>query len=316
MYNMLKRMSPFGGQDELKFNDYIEIWFGLALFLPYKDGDLYTQVNVEALKNIKPFLPKPSDTWQGITYQVVYESLFKEFAHNISIGFVHVQSLDVDKATKEYIALAQQDFDEGLQDYEAGASPPWKHLLKTYQNAFPDEVKQNTPMVKDREHLTWLSPQISIGFWLRRHADGSARELWNICLGLLKEYDPKWIKRLRSQYPHVDNIWNTPVSITTEKHIFDPNNRGFVFLENIDTSFETWLDGKKVVHHPRYIVTTVGMHTITSSKCMPSEKNQTDTLLCKCNIFNVDIQPRETVKLSYSAKNAKPCDTTAKVITP
>ena len=70
---------------------------------------------------------KLPDSWNGKIYQVIYTTLFQDFARLFSIGYVSLQSEDIDAAVQEYIAVAEQDIGE---EY----SKALEHLQNKYNN--------------------------------------------------------------------------------------------------------------------------------------------------------------------------------------
>jgi hypothetical protein len=293
--------------EDLTLSDLFTIWFGNPLFLSPEEGDLFKKVDVDALKKWKAFLPQASDSWNGQTYQVIYNSLFQDFTHMLSIGYVSLQSENVDAHVQEYIAVAEQDRDE-----EYGKA--MEHLHNKYNNRFSElHGPLKAQSESDEDHWGQLfEPYMSIGFWLRRHHDGSAKILWDMTHGILKEYDPEWIGELQAKYPNA-KIWDTPIKMTTETSLFHAKERAYVKVDYTAVFFELWIDGRN--HQLNKVAAvTPGKHIVSSVNCIErdfasDEVNPSDEIpSCDCNTFDTPFFNEEIRIFRYDHDKATSCN--------
>ena len=295
-------------EEHLTLSDLFMIWFGNPLFLSPEEGDLFKKVDVNALKKWKAFLPQASDSWNGQTYQEIYSTLFQDFARLFSIGYVSLQSEDIDATVQEYIALAEQDIGE---EYSIKAL---EYLQNKYNNRF-SELHGPLKAQSESDNDHWgeiFQPYMSIGFWLRRHHDGSAKILWDMTHGILKEYDPEWISELQTKYPNA-KIWDTPIKMTTETSLFHEKERAYVKVDDTAVFFELWIDGRN--HQLNKVAAvTPGKHIVSSVNCLErdlasDEMKPSDELpSCDCNTFDTTFFSEEIRIFRYDHDKAKSCN--------
>jgi len=121
----------------------------------------------------------------GVTAQRVYDVVFARFFRLMTESYLYlVDSGKYESERRAYWRMAQQrgknrpDGIEWLQGRYADALP---HYATSWDG-------------------TAMTPQMAIGFWLRRRIDGTDSELWIGLKKLLKRFDREWYGSLKSEY--------------------------------------------------------------------------------------------------------------------
>jgi len=310
VYDSLKKLLPFSLHDYDNMNDterldaLFQIWFGNSLFEPSTENELHRKVRVASLEQWVAMLPKPTDTWRGTTYQNVYNVLFKDVAHLLSISYVYLQSQNIDEATRDYLSIAANDSSEY-------GSEALNHLKSEYMELFSEvmfPIHRKIEQESAFEYGYYLNPALSIGFWLRRHADGSAPALWNMMLGMLQDYDAEWVEHLRSKYWGTSGIFWSPKNMTTSNHIFDSDGRAYVWVNGQDRNQRTEMRVDGVSHgNQQMAVTTPGMHTIMLIDCDAGSTEDADDSLCSCHYATVDVKAEEVKEIQFPVDSKQQC---------
>ena len=309
-YDALGKLLPFSLHDEQNMSDterldaLFQIWFGYSLFESSTENELHRKVRVTSVRQWGSMLPKPTDTWRGTTYQNVYNILFKDVAHLLSISYVYLQSQNIDEATREYLSIAANDHSEY-------GSESLNHLRSEYMELFSEvmfPIHRKIEQESAFESGFYLNPALSVGFWLRRHADGSAPALWNLMLGMLQDYDPDWVEHLRTQYRSTSDIFQSPKQMTTSNHIFDSSGRAYVWVnvQHRNQRIDLWVDG---VNHgtQQMAVITPGIHTVILIDCESGSTEHTDNSLCSCQYATLDVKAEEVKEIQFLTETKQEC---------
>ena len=172
-------------------NEVFQSWFGVPLFQPVQEKHRFRYVNPEAIAIIAGIIPKPRTQWEKYTYQQIYTTLFREFFRNFTEVYTVLQSHNIDEVTSAYLFTT-----EALGEDEGG------ELLFLES----DLTSRLEKMQSFHEHLAY-EIAMQAGFWLRRNKDQSAASIWDICLSILSQYDPQWLKNLQKSYSKIDIQW-------------------------------------------------------------------------------------------------------------
>lgn len=125
-------------------------------------------------------LPEPQDTLGNVAYREVYARIFARCFRLFAEARITLQKRGADAEVRAYLAAMQVKGFDGLAYQErrfAGALPGYR-------------VANNN---------TNLTPAMAIGFWVRRHADGTDKELWIGLRKLLELYDGVFWRKIQQQ---------------------------------------------------------------------------------------------------------------------
>ncbi len=125
-------------------------------------------------------IPDPQLEYGGVKFKKIYRTVFRRFFRLMMESAFLVNGLDIPKETEEYRNAARNAKFDAL-DYLPRRFP---EALSTFR------------VDADGEKLT---PPMAIGFWLRRHMDGTAGELLDGLKAFMKAYDQDWYDSLRKQ---------------------------------------------------------------------------------------------------------------------
>lgn len=140
-----------------------------------------------SFKNINPkivrwgyenLIPDPKSKVGGAACQLIYDRVFYRFFRVMTKSYLYLDKNGIfDQETFAYI-----------KDTKAGADGiDW--LNKRYSvvgSLIPFELNEDG---------TNMTVPMAVGFWLRRHADGSDKELWKGLTMLMEKYDKDWLKK-------------------------------------------------------------------------------------------------------------------------
>lgn len=119
-------------------------------------------------------VPQPGDTLYQHTYQQVYDAIFRRFFRLMADSYLFVNHARSAKTeARAYLkAMKRRRFD-GIA-----------YLHRRYRNELSAyNVARNS---------TNFTPQMAIGFWIRRHVDGTDKELSTGLQKVLNTYDSVW----------------------------------------------------------------------------------------------------------------------------
>lgn len=151
----------------------IEALAGVPATLPGSRFDFAT-VNPEFIAYARHnLLPPPDQTIDGIPPQLAYDLVFQRFFRVMGLTLVMLlEHHDIDAETQQYLSATSAGADgiEWLEGQYArfidGATEPWDG--------------------------TTMTAAMAVGFWLRRHADGSLAACWYGLRDVLVRYDRAW----------------------------------------------------------------------------------------------------------------------------
>lgn len=134
-------------------------------------------------------IPPATATVAGVAVTTIYSVVFSRFFRLITESYLWlVQSGNWRKEQDEYWKMAQKKNVWGVE---------W--LQKRYAGALkPYDIGWDG---------TCMTPQMAIGFWLRRSLDGTSDELWTGLKKVMTRFDADWYKGLRNSYPSPDITW-------------------------------------------------------------------------------------------------------------
>jgi len=128
-------------------------------------------------------IPDPGAAVLGHSCQTLYDRLFARFFRLMAESYQHLErGQRWPTEQRGYLSAMKRKGFDGI-DY----------LRQRFGSALPGYgLSQNG---------TNLTPQMAIGFWIRRRVDGTAAELWKGLGLLLERYDRAWWNGLRGQAP-------------------------------------------------------------------------------------------------------------------
>ncbi|MBW2263035.1 MAG: hypothetical protein JRG91_13740 [Deltaproteobacteria bacterium] len=134
-------------------------------------------------------IPAQTDLIAGVPAQTIYSGVFSRFFRMMTESHLYlVQSGTYRQEMDAYWKMANQTGQDGI-DY----------LQARYQGTLPD--------YGGSWDGTSMTPQMAIGFWLRRGLDGTNEELWTGLKKVMLRFDGQWYAGLRSTYNSNDIVW-------------------------------------------------------------------------------------------------------------
>ena len=118
----------------------------------------------------------PQTKVYGYTLQQLYDTLFKDSIHAFAVAYLylsHTKRMDLE--SQVYLQAMMYD--------------SYFHGPSYLQARFEGLSLLNT--VRSNHSCQTLSR--SLGFWLRRHLDGSDQALWKVLSQIIQQFDPHWI---------------------------------------------------------------------------------------------------------------------------
>jgi len=137
-------------------------------------------------------IPDPETEIGGVSSQRVYDAIFARFFRLMAESYLYlIDSGKYEREKRAYWRMARR----------TGKNRPdgidW--LQQRYDGALPDYATAWDG--------TSMTPQMAIGFWLRRRIDGTEGELWIGLKKLLKRFDKKWYRSLKGEYATTKIGW-------------------------------------------------------------------------------------------------------------
>ncbi len=176
-----------GDEESKDFKDISQIEKVAGLKLKEKsEHGLFEHYNPEIITwGIQTLIPNPKQKIGDITAKAFYSRAMKRYFRLMAEAYiVLLQRGDVQAQVDAYLLAGSKGFplfDDGV-DY--------------LQHQFRDWL----PYPDVRDTIT-LTPQMAIGFWLRRHHDKTSGELWRGLEIILTHYDSDWYATVRAKYP-------------------------------------------------------------------------------------------------------------------
>jgi hypothetical protein len=159
----------------------IETLAGVPASLP--SGFEFAAVNPEFIAYArKNLLPPPDQMIDGVPVQLAYDHVFQRFFRLMAASLLTLlERHDLAGESAQYLTDTSSGVDgiEWLEDRYAGA-------VAGYDEGW-DGTTMTAPM--------------AMGFWLRRHADGSLAASWHGLRDVMDRYDPAWLAEQKARLP-------------------------------------------------------------------------------------------------------------------
>jgi hypothetical protein len=134
-------------------------------------------------------IPAADASVAGVPVQDIYDKVFSRFFRMMTESYLYlVDSGTYSQEMSAYMDMAEKKSQDGLD---------W--LQSRYKNALP---AYSCPW-----DGTTMTPQMAVGFWLRRGLDGTSQELWTGLRKVMKRFDASWYSSLAKSYPSSDIEW-------------------------------------------------------------------------------------------------------------
>ena len=281
----LASSGPFGYDPYIGLSDLFEIWFGNTLFHPQTDEDSFQRVNAEAVTRWSAMLPAPNTPFQSTTTKEIYQSIFVHFARQLAHAYVYL----VNEGIADHAQAYRHAYENDTTDYQNAG---FEHLRTTYPNPIPDTSAPMAQMLSDTElaqsDYGYFTPSMAVGFWLRRHIDGSDEVLWKVALDILEQYDTEWLQGLKAKYPKQKKLWVGARPIVTKDHLFDPSQRAYIRVNGAADDQKLIIDGRSYGSHGIAVVAT-GEHQVTYLNCDRQTEDLQHLPQCHCSKFTVTL---------------------------
>lgn len=125
----------------------------------------------------------------GVPAQEIYDRVFSRFFRMMTESYLYlVDSGSYEREMSEYLSMATQKNLDGIDYLQAR----FQGKLPQYGGAWDG---------------TTMTPQMAIGFWLRRGLDGTSDELWTGLGKVMKRFDTSWYASLKTTYRSTDIDW-------------------------------------------------------------------------------------------------------------
>jgi len=131
---------------------------------------------------LRTLVPHPNQPFLGQTFKQAYDATFFRVVRLHALAYIDLNTKrNLHRESQAYLtAMAKEPDFYGVD---------W--LNRRYPNALADAY----PLYEDGTNLT--APMV-LGFWLRRHADGTEQSLVNALGVVLRAYDPHFVERHRA----------------------------------------------------------------------------------------------------------------------
>ena len=128
-------------------------------------------------------IPYKGDEVHGETFGIIYKKVFSRFFRLMSESYVFSRmKLDLAKERQEYLkAMAMKEFDA------------LTYLERKFGGALGDYFLERNG--------TRFTPDMAIGFWIRRAADGSDADFWDGLQSIMRQFDKDWFEKLVKDLP-------------------------------------------------------------------------------------------------------------------
>lgn len=134
-------------------------------------------------------IPAQTDLIAGVPAQTIYTGVFSRFFRMMTESYLHlVQSGTYRQEMDAYWKVAAAQKQDGIDYLQAR----YHGVLSSYGGSWDG---------------TSMTPQMAIGFWLRRGLDGTNDELWTGLKKVMLRFDGEWYANLRSTYNSPDIEW-------------------------------------------------------------------------------------------------------------
>lgn len=172
--------------DKESYLSYAENFIGIPLFNEEMQENLNVEFrcyNPEVVRWLfDNMIPDPELVIDGHKFQEIYDVIGSRYFRLMVESYLYLQRIGVDKETHRYkMAMKNRGFD-GMEYFEAN----YGHILPDF--TYPDYA------------FSYFTPGLAVGYWLRRSIDGSAADLYNGYLKVVKLYDPAWYEDVPEKY--------------------------------------------------------------------------------------------------------------------
>lgn len=160
----------------------ISVLAGVPVTLPNPNLPFDT-VNPDFLRWVRVhLLPAAEQSIDGISVQLAYDRVFSRMCRQFGEAlFYLLDEKAIDSEASQYVQAVQQKGVDGIDWLEQ------RYVSVTGQGGYRD--------------YTTLTPPMAVGFWLRRHLDGSLPACWHTLREVFERYDRAWFDDLRANYP-------------------------------------------------------------------------------------------------------------------
>lgn len=171
--------SLFGTRSsDVRNRDAMEMISGVTILKKSSSSDLdFDHYNGEFFTWCrKNMIPSPNETIAGVSYQRLYNILFRERVQEMYLAhlYLYYGSMNgIESIAAEYKRALKKNKHSG-----------WEFFYD-YSTSFPEEVTDNG----------FANTNVEYGTWVRRHIDGSYNELLELVKAILTQYDQTWKER-------------------------------------------------------------------------------------------------------------------------
>lgn len=188
------------------------------------DKPMFNHYNPRFFEWLKDKIPSPEVSVLGVDMQMIYDNVFQRFFHLMTESYLLLQNeYDIDDEIREYKYRAEKyeaieflysnysgvltdynyssyewnnDYEEG--EYDEGGYDGYEENEEGYgEEEYYEEYDDGAYYGYQQYYISdFMSPADCMGFWLRRHIDGSSDKLWEVLQVFMKEYDPVWFDNL------------------------------------------------------------------------------------------------------------------------
>lgn len=143
------------------------------------DGQPFGFYNPELIEwGHRHLVPDPDTRFAGVHAQELYDAIFSRFFRLMTVSHRYLtEQADYAQEMDAYWEMARRRDPHGIE---------W--LQQRYAGALPQH--------ETRFDGTRMTPQMAIGFWLRRGIDGTQDELWKALRDVMQRYDGDWLASL------------------------------------------------------------------------------------------------------------------------
>ncbi|MCB1323769.1 MAG: hypothetical protein H7A21_12095 [Spirochaetales bacterium] len=134
-------------------------------------------------------IPDPAERLDGRSYQELYDTIGRRFLRLMIESYFYLNHrTDINEEALSYssAALAGEDFHapEYLRLRYPRALMEYRHPVEVYA----------------------FQPEQAIGYWVRRHIDGSAPAVWGVVQLAAEKYDARWLTATRQRYARAPQL--------------------------------------------------------------------------------------------------------------
>ena len=125
-------------------------------------------------------IPEPQEEVFGLTAQQLYDGIFQRYFRLMAKSFLYLEKNEL--FASEWEAYSKI-FSKDRETYQ--------HALTWFENRYSG-IPELAELDRYADGTAWTGG-MSIGWWLRRHADGSSQACWEVLQAAMEKYDGEWI---------------------------------------------------------------------------------------------------------------------------